>query len=257
MKIFAVSGWAGSGKDTVAEYLIKTHGFRRVAFADILKDMVAEQYGIDRSSLDDRDRKEKPLLHMPVNPKDNYSKMINEYLVKEFRSAAGYRPVGFEYQGAEFYGVFYVDPSTGTPVHPTSSVSPGVKELYRVYWTPRALAILEGSTKRSANSNYWVERAARYMAELSAGCPDRNFVISDVRYKNEIDQLRSLAPGAVVPIRVNRFDTTASTDSSERDLDDYLFQYAVSNKGTFEELFSKVDGIVRIETSSSNTATGG
>lgn len=39
-----LSGWSGSGKDTVGECLGRLYGAKRLAFADHLKEMVAETY---------------------------------------------------------------------------------------------------------------------------------------------------------------------------------------------------------------------
>ena len=39
--ILGMKGQAGSGKDTVANYLVKKHGFTRIAFADPLKEICA------------------------------------------------------------------------------------------------------------------------------------------------------------------------------------------------------------------------
>ena len=51
-KIISVSGFISSGKDSVAEYLIAEHGFRRVSFAGSLKDAVAAIFSWDRDMLD-------------------------------------------------------------------------------------------------------------------------------------------------------------------------------------------------------------
>lgn len=37
--IIGLSGYGRSGKDTVADYLVEHHGFRRIAFADALREM--------------------------------------------------------------------------------------------------------------------------------------------------------------------------------------------------------------------------
>lgn len=52
MKIIAISGLIGSGKDTVAEYLVDKKGFRRESFAASLKDAVAMVFGWDRTLLE-------------------------------------------------------------------------------------------------------------------------------------------------------------------------------------------------------------
>lgn len=45
-QILLLAGYARSGKDSVANLLEEEHGFRRFAFADALKEMVAERTGI-------------------------------------------------------------------------------------------------------------------------------------------------------------------------------------------------------------------
>ena len=42
MVVLLLSGWSTSGKDTVAALLQTYYGFQRYAFADILKEIVAE-----------------------------------------------------------------------------------------------------------------------------------------------------------------------------------------------------------------------
>src|ERR1700740_2074934 len=89
MKVVAISGWKRSGKDTAAEVLIK-EGYKRVGFADPLKDMVAEEYSIPRSYCDDPKFKEQPLLNLPVIPKDGFTLNIAKMMFKEFRTREGH-----------------------------------------------------------------------------------------------------------------------------------------------------------------------
>ncbi len=52
--IIGVCGFIGSGKDTIADYLVNYHGFRRESFANSLKDAVAHVFGWDRTMLEGR-----------------------------------------------------------------------------------------------------------------------------------------------------------------------------------------------------------
>ena len=52
--IIGVCGFIGSGKDTVADYLVNFHEFRRDSFASTLKDAVAAVFGWDRELLEGR-----------------------------------------------------------------------------------------------------------------------------------------------------------------------------------------------------------
>ena len=53
-QIIGIVGFIGSGKDTVADYLVNFHGFRRESFANSLKDAVAQVFGWDRELLEGR-----------------------------------------------------------------------------------------------------------------------------------------------------------------------------------------------------------
>jgi hypothetical protein len=52
--IVGICGLIGSGKDTIADYLVNFHEFRRESFARSLKDAVAAVFGWDRDMLEGR-----------------------------------------------------------------------------------------------------------------------------------------------------------------------------------------------------------
>lgn len=52
--IIGVCGFIGSGKDTIADYLVNLHHFRRESFANTLKDAVSAVFGWDRTMLEGR-----------------------------------------------------------------------------------------------------------------------------------------------------------------------------------------------------------
>lgn len=52
--IIGICGFIGSGKDTIADYLVNFHEFRRESFASTLKDAVSAVFGWDRTLLEGR-----------------------------------------------------------------------------------------------------------------------------------------------------------------------------------------------------------
>jgi len=50
-RLICLAGVSGSGKDAAGAYLAERHAFQRVAFADPLKDVMAEIFGLTREQL--------------------------------------------------------------------------------------------------------------------------------------------------------------------------------------------------------------
>lgn len=65
MKIIGLTGKAGVGKDTVADYLVANHGFRKYSLAGPLKEML-KVIGVD---CDNRETKELPHHVFGVSPR--------------------------------------------------------------------------------------------------------------------------------------------------------------------------------------------
>jgi hypothetical protein len=223
--IVCLSGFKYSGKDSLASYLIEKYGAKRVSLADPLKDSVAQEFGIDRASLDDPERKEQPILHMPVTPKDGFSENISQFMIGEFRTADGqkYQQKGLLQIFSRFNGVLV------TPEE-------------QLYWTPRALAILKGSTNRSVTSNYWTNKA--FEAIDLAKKDGKIVVVSDVRYKSEVAQFKERFGRQAVFVRINRHKESPSQDPSERDLDGHEFDFYVDNTGTLEQTYAQMESIL-------------
>ena len=64
MQIIGICGKAGSGKDTVAQYLTENYGYQQLSFAKILKDMLAVA-GLGEPA--NRDDKEKNIEGFPFS----------------------------------------------------------------------------------------------------------------------------------------------------------------------------------------------
>ena len=63
--IIGIVGLIGAGKDTVADYLVNIHEFRRESFAGTLKDAVAAVFGWDRVMLEGRTRASRAWREQP------------------------------------------------------------------------------------------------------------------------------------------------------------------------------------------------
>ena len=59
--IVALTGPAGAGKDTVADYLAKHHGYTKLAFADALRDEIGRAFDVSIRLLTQRETKEHPM----------------------------------------------------------------------------------------------------------------------------------------------------------------------------------------------------
>lgn len=56
MQIVGITGKAGAGKDTIADYLVQTHGFTKLSFAEPLKAMLAAAGMPEPTSREDKER---------------------------------------------------------------------------------------------------------------------------------------------------------------------------------------------------------
>ena len=70
--IIGVCGLIGSGKDTIADYLISEHNFQKISFADKLKDSVGVMFGWDREMLDGKTEESR-----------QWREQVNEFWTKE------------------------------------------------------------------------------------------------------------------------------------------------------------------------------
>lgn len=169
--IIGLSGYAQSGKDTVAQVLVDNYGFTRVAFADKIREFLYEM---------------NPLIQV----------------------------VGFE----PIYLKEIVD-SKGWEV---AKQNPHVRV---------ALQKAGVSARKTFGEDFWINQALK---NLRHG----NYVITDVRFKNEATAIWSM-PGKIW--RVNRPGVTAvNSHVSETQMDDYPVDHFVNNDGDIKDLWEEV-----------------
>ena len=100
-----------------------------------------------------------------------------------------------------------------------------------------------GCSVRDYDQDFWITRTIWKIKELTIANIGSNFVITDVRFRNEARILKE--QGAVV-IRLERQGAIKSTHISETELDSYTeFDSIIDNNNTVECLYDRVDDIMK------------
>jgi hypothetical protein len=118
----------------------------------------------------------------------------------------------------------------------------GKKKNFSRKETYRDLLIRHGQEKKVDDKQYWMKRMVasgnstesvnkgeNNKGENNKGENESKIVISDWRFKEEYDLLEELGV-KIITIRIERFDNIESECISEHSLDDFDFDYIISNK---------------------------
>lgn len=148
-RIIGLHGAAGAGKDTIADVLVRTGKFVKLAFADALKTELVHAFDCDPAYFSDRTLKEEPTDHLALINCAR-SEFIDWYLST--------RNGEHEFQTA--CACFYSRPRS-----------------------PRWLMQTWGTDYRRCNDpGYWIRQVARKMETYK---PHHDFIITDVRFEDE------------------------------------------------------------------------
>ena len=121
-----------------------------------------------------------------------------------------------------------------------------LKEIKDEFWgiSPREFMINVGTKlfRNNFNPETWIKCAERYISKNN----NKNFIISDIRFNNELDFVRRLN-GIVIKIKRENNDLSNHilNDESEAGISDKLVDYILENNSTKKELFSKCDEILK------------
>lgn len=207
--IIGISGLAGSGKDTCADFLVGRYNFKKTSFADPMKKIVQDVFGFTDEQL---------------------------YGPSEMRNAPDIR-----YPRSHTWGELAVDESGVVYTCVCCGVTTHL--VRQCYLTPRfALQQLGSEWGRVCYPNVWVDLAIR-----NAGHGD--VVIPDVRFKNEIDGLRAAGAYLVRIIRPGAgLSGSAGQHRSETEqasIPNDAFDSVIRNDRGLRELEEAVTDLVR------------
>ncbi len=187
--LIALTGLAGSGKDTVADLLVTHAGFYKLAFADALRNEVCNAFGIEPLHLSHRDTKEHPMTTLAL------SKCLDTAFAD--RMIVGHQ-------------------QSGNPINPNAPRSP--RQIMQWWGT---------DYRRQQDPNYWTQQLASRINYRARAGLDHRFVITDCRFENEAQLVRDFGgliwqvnrPGLVAPVSAHVSEVTGEAFAPDAAID--------------------------------------
>jgi hypothetical protein len=184
MNILGLTGVKGSGKDTLAQYLIDVFGVKRIGFADELYQQVANEYATTVLALNRRETKESALPFLALKFCQDV-RFVEVALQSITKSRALRKACLDAYQ------------TGNVPAHASAR---RVKSILNAPRSPRWTLQLWGTEYRRKSKygvdSYWLDIVAAAIAKE----PTQTFVITDVRFRNEAELVKRLG-GHLMRIR--------------------------------------------------------
>lgn len=229
MILLGLAGPAGSGKDTVADYLVERYGFIKFSFSDALYREVATAFGLENEDLRrDRATKEAPteLLSL-IRCSDLAFREVGEQQISILRTTRGMITL----------------PSAVMPLSP--------RQILQWWGT---------EYRRAQDPDYWINKAEEFIYAMTheygnyAELRPQAFVNTSVRFPNEREWVHSFAPfGSVwhlhrdtaMPVASHESETPLPVLEGEREIwNNYTLEYL--HMGV-DQLMSSTIPSIRVE----------
>lgn len=205
--LIGMTGLKRSGKDTVANYLVKKYGYTRKAYGDKLKEVVHIMFNMHNVTDD--------------NKEDNHSCVTNPNKIRQGFEMLGCSEEQINDLETKFYKVF--EPWW------VSSIN-GWQQGYNI--SPRkAYQFLGTEVLRDYDPDVWVRNIGSVRGKV---------VVSDVRFENEAEYIFS--NGGVVVEVVN--PRLVAEDGHISENVEINATYRVMNDSTFEYLYTQIDNLI-------------
>ena len=198
-RLIGLLGVKGSGKDTLAKYLIDHRGYVRTAFADALYQEAADAYLVSVDFLNRRDTKETEMsaLRLALCAERQFVETALNGLTRSRR---------LRDQALAYYDTGRVPPHAGARA---------VKRLMNAPRSPRWTLQLWGTEFRRKGrygvDTFWLDKV-RSQVEAS---PSTLFVVTDVRFHNEANFIEQMG-GMLVRVRRPVLEAREAAERSRR-----------------------------------------
>ncbi len=105
---------------------------------------------------------------------------------------------------------------------------------------PALLQLIGQSVKEEINKNYWIDK----LISTIKNDKEQKYVCADLRFLDECKVLKNNGFTLVKITRKNRIIDRDPNHISEIELDNYKFDYEITNDGTIDELYDKINDII-------------
>lgn len=207
--IISLSGRAGSGKDTAADYLVSNYGFKKLSWAKNIKEMCKKAFNLSEEQVNTQAGKQ--FVHAKSFVLDiNKLLFLTNWVEKTHKSKVKLQTI--------------------------DSVCRGLlnKEMYTVR---ELLQIVGTEFCRGLYENYHIDIVQE---ELKKG---GDFVIADSRFPNEVEAIDQLG-GITIKIERPGNNIEQSSHASEALIDSLKTDYVYKNEDTIAEMNYFLDDVV-------------
>lgn len=210
--LIGLSGKAGAGKDTVADFLTKSHRFTKVAMADPMKRFCMDVFGFSFDQCwgpsESRNAPDPRYLRGLV-PRTHLSP---RYALQKLGSEWG-------------------------------------RDCYEDVWVDYAIGMAKVLLNAPASTSYSPERGLRtHLTAKGASTITRGVVVPDCRFQNEFKAIKQAGGTLVRIVRpAAGLNGTAGAHVSETEQDgvpDAAFDFVIRNTGTLEDLAFMTEAII-------------
>jgi len=207
--LVAISGKAGSGKDTAADYLVRKKYFTKISLADPIKRICGEIYGFSYEQLFGPSE-------MRSKPDERYPTSDGEYLT--VRKAAQ---------------------KVGTDCF---------RSLYEDTWVNYLLKTIK-QLQSNRYLKYSPDKGIYEDLDVFDFIgKNKNIVTADVRFINEVDLLKKEKAYLIRIVKdsagLNGESGSHLSETEQNSIPDNKFDDIIENNGTLEELYEKIDKVV-------------
>lgn len=208
--IIGLVGYDNSGKDTVAAYLIKEHGFERRAFADPGKRSIGAFFDLTQEQI------------------EAFKNDDTVYVSIGYKTGT---PSSFDVDGDDW------QPGIDFPeeILPHNMWSP----IYEMTFREALRRYMTQAHREVFSEDFWVEQTLPVGGFYSG----RKIVVSDVRFTSEADRINELG-GTLVKVR--RPGITTPQEGLYQ-VEQISVDYELVNESSVDVLYASIEGMLNLE----------